>query len=59
MGPPVANVIVHNQVPVYHERVIADKIVSSFWIVRSISSQNHPKFLANTATEKISQAGTK
>ena len=44
---------------VHHERVGADDEVSKFWFVRSFSSQPHSKFIANIATENMSQVRTK
>ena len=35
------------------------KVVCKFWFVRSLHSQRHPKFIANTASEKMSQVRTK
>ena len=48
-----------NQVRVYHERVYWGNIVSKFWLLRSFSSQLHSKFIANIATEKVSEVRTK
>ena len=43
----------------FRERVFADDVVSKFWFVRSFYSQHHPKFLANIATENVSQVRIK
>ena len=48
-----------NQVCIYHERVYPDNVVSTFWFVRSFSSQHHTNFIANIATENESQVRTK
>ena len=54
----VANDISFNQVRVYHERVYVDNVVSKFWFVRYSSSQHDSKFIANIATENVSQVRT-
>ena len=60
IGAFVSPTILYNdQICVYHERVYADNVVSKFWLVRSICSQHHSKFIANIATEKISQVPNK
>ena len=48
-----------NQVGVYHERVYADDVLSNFSFVRSFSSQHHSHFIANIATNIVSQVRTK
>ena len=53
-----ANDIVLNQDRVCYERVYADKVVSNLWFVRSFSSQHHSNFIANNATEIVSQFRT-
>ena len=58
-GVRVANDIVLNQVRVYHERVYVDNVVSKFWLMRSFFSQHHSKFIANIATENVSQVRNK
>ena len=58
-GLRVVNGIELIQVRVYRERVYADNVVSIFWFVRSFSSQHHSKFLANFATERLTQVRTK
>ena len=55
----VANEIVLNQVCVSHERVYAYKVVSTFWFVRSFSSQHYSKFKTNITSENVSQICTK
>ena len=55
----VAKDIVLNQVCVYHKRVYADSVVSSFWFVRSFSSQHYSKYITNVTSKKVSQIGTK
>ena len=55
----VANVIVPNQVGVYHERVNADSVVSKLWFVRSFSSQHYSKFITNITSKNVSQICTK
>ena len=55
----VANVIVLNQVGVYHEMVYGDNVVSKFWFVRSFSSQHYSKFITNITSENVSQIRTK
>ena len=55
----VANDIVLNQVRVYHERVHADKVASSFWFVRCSSSQHYSKCNTNVNSEKASVLGFK
>ena len=50
----VANVVVLNEVGVYHERVYADKVVSKFWFVRSFFSQRFSKLFTNITSENVS-----
>ena len=52
----VANDIVLNQVRVYHERMYADKVVSKFWFMRSIVSQQYSEFIANVSSDNVSQS---
>ena len=51
----VTNVIVLNQVGVYHERVYAYNVVSKCWFVRSFSSQHYSKFITNITSENVTQ----
>ena len=55
----VSNDILLKQIGVHHERVYTDNVLSKFWLVRSLSFQHHSKFIANIATEKMSQVCTK
>ena len=50
---------IKNQVRVYHERVYVDNVVSKFWFAWSFYYQHHSKFIANNATENVSQIHTK
>ena len=45
-------------IPVHHERMYAENVISKQWLVRSFSSQHHSKFIANIATENVSQVRT-
>ena len=54
----VTNDIVLNHVCVHLERVFADNVVSNFWFVRSVSSQNYSKVITNITSENVSQIRT-
>ena len=54
----VANDIGLNEIHEYDERVYADKVLSKLWFVRSFSSRHHSQFLANIASEILSQVRT-
>ena len=54
----VANIFVLNQVRVDQDGLYADNVLSKIWFGKSYSSQNLSNFLANFATEKVTQVQT-
>ena len=54
----VANIIVLNEICVYHERVYSENVVSKVWSVRFTSSQHYPNLMSIVFSEIVTQGRT-
>ena len=52
------NNCVLNQIYVCHERVCAEKVARKNWLIRSFSTKDYTKFIANIVSKNVSQVPT-